>query len=226
MSTRRKVTIAVMSVIALVLLGYGVLNITNGLSPQTMWWNRSAGYRTGMMGTYGNTGIFGMMGGYSDSLSGLETKTDAEMQADITAAQADAQVDEQANTVTYTGDEVKLVFVGGPEEADEKFVVNGLVNPTVYIPKGATVTLEFINADEGMPHAFEITTVEPPYYYMAMMGGGVYPGSFISTLPDAQNDAYPSVEITFEANIAGTFYYICQYPGHAQEGMYGKLIIE
>lgn len=226
MNTRRKVIIVVISILALILLGFGLMSMTSGFSPQTMWWNRSTGYRTGMMGTYRNTGIFGMMGGYSYNQSNLETKTDTEMQADIAAAQANAQVDKQANTITYTGDEVKLVIVGGPEEADEKFVLNGLVNPTVYIPKGATVTLEFINADKEMPHAFEITTAEPPYYYMAMMGGGVYPGGFISTLPEAENDAYPSAEITFEANTAGTFYYICQYPGHAQEGMYGKMIIE
>ena len=203
MVRNRKILIAVITIIALVFLAFGATSLACG-----------AGYGPGMMGGYayyGNT---------------TETKTEAEYQADIQASLTYAQVDEQTNTVRYTGNEIKIVMIGGPEQADEKFVIAGLVNPTIYIPKDATVILEFVNADEGMPHAFEITNAAPPYYYMTMMRGGIYPGSYINTLPAAGTDVYPVAEVTFQASTAGTFYYICQYPGHAQEGMYGEIIIE
>ena len=215
MNTNRKILIAVLSLLALALLVFGATSFT-----------QRAGYWPGMMGTYTTNRSVGMMGGYAYYGNDVETKTEAELQTDIQTAQANAQVDEAANTVTYTGNDIKIVMLGGPEEADEKFVVAGLVNPTIYLPKDTTVTLEFVNADEGMPHAFEITTAGPPYYYMAMMSGGVYPGSFIRTLPAANADEYPVAEITFQAGTAGTFYYLCQYPGHAAEGMYGIIVIE
>lgn len=215
MNTNRKILIAVLSLLALVLLVFGATSLA-----------QRAGYWPGMMGAYTTNQTVGMMGGYAYDGNTVETKTDAEIQADIEAAQANAQVDETANSITYTGSNIKIVMLGGPEEADEKFVVAGLVNPTVYIPKDATVTLELVNADEGMPHAFEITTAAPPYYYMTMMSGGVYPGSYIRTLPVANADKYPVAEVAFQADTAGTFYYICQYPGHAAEGMYGVIVIE
>lgn len=220
MSGRKRIAIAVIGVLALASLALGVFGLTTGFTPLPRWTGRNNGYFSGMNSPYG------MMGGYQGYQINVATLTEEELQADITAAQINAQVDEQANTVTYTGSDVKLVVVGGPEEADEKFVINGLINPTVYLPKGATVTLEFVNADEGMPHAFRITDAFPPYDYMAMMDGAVYPGSLIPTLPVAANGEYPVAESTFTAAETGTFYYICQYPGHAQEGMYGQIVIE
>ena len=214
MNREKRVMAVAISIIAIVLLVFGLFSLTGRI-----------GYGPRMMGGYSTEQTFGMMGGYSRYGNIADTKSEAEINADIEAAQANAQIDAVENTITYTGSDITVVIMGGPEEADEKFVINGLVNPTLYIPKDAAVTLEFVNVDEGMPHAFEITNAEPPYFYMAMMSGGVYPGSIIGTLPAADNGQYPTETITFTAGIAGTFYYICQYPGHAQEGMYGTIII-
>lgn len=195
----------------------------------------NSGY--GMMGGYGGNSGYGMMGGISGSNSwncggyggtgsSLASKDNASVQADTNASLQNAKVDKATNSITYTGSNVKLVILGGPEQADGKFVIDGLVNPTLNIPQGANVTVEFVNADEGMPHAFEVTNAAPPYDYMSMMDGGIYPGSLIGALPEAQNNQYPTVQTSFKADQAGTFYYICQYPGHAAKGMYGQLVIK
>ena len=215
MRTGKIVAFAVAGVFALVLLIFGAFIIMRGLFPGIPG--------PGQYYSYGP----GMMGGYGYNQGDIQYKTDAQIQADAANTQAYAQVDEQANSIIYSGNEITIFMLGGPEEADEKFVINGLINPTIYVPRDATVTIEFANADEGMPHAFEITDARPPYGYMSMMHNGrIYPGSFIATLPAANGGIYPVGKATFQASEAGTFYYICQYPGHAQEGMYGKMVVQ
>ncbi|CAA7600447.1 Cupredoxin [Acididesulfobacillus acetoxydans] len=192
--------------------------------------NGSWGY--GMMGGYRASGSadgswgYGMMGGLfhgANYSSAFTDQTDATN--DIKASLVNATVDKSANTITYAGSSVKIVMLGGPQNADGKFVIDGLINPTLNIPEGANVTLEFINQDSGMPHGVEITTATPPYAYMSMMQGGIYPGAFIQPLPPATAAKYPAVTTSFNAKQAGTFYYICQFPGHAEKGMYGKIVI-
>lgn len=142
-----------------------------------------------------------------------------------------AKVDTTNNTITYSGKTIKIVAFGGAMDDSttgpkEKFVIGGLTNPTLQVPKGAKVTLELINEDTDMPHGIEITDAQPPYYYMSMMQGGIYPGSWIPPIPAASGNTYPTLSTTFTADQAGTFYYICEYPGHATEGMYGELVVK
>ena len=186
----------------------------------------------GMMGGYGGSAGangapgYGMMGGSFNGAGYSSALTDQTGAAnDMKASLANAAVNKSANTITYTGSDVKIVMLGGPGNADEKFVIGGLVNPTLNIPQGARVTMEFINEDTGMPHGVEITSATPPYVYMSMMQGGIYPGAFIHPIPVAVSNKYPVAQISFTAGQAGNFYYLCQYPGHAEKGMYGKIVI-
>ncbi|VBB08901.1 type-1 copper (blue) proteins signature [Lucifera butyrica] len=179
------------------------------------------GSNSGMMG--GNSG---MMGSQFGGNNGVDFRNKQSADRDMNDSLTNATVDKSGNTITYTGNAVKIVMLGGPDYADGKFVIGGLVNPDLKIPQGTKVTLEMINEDEGMPHGVEITSAAPPYDYMSMMQGGVYPGSFIHPVQEASSDQYPTATISFVADQAGTYYYICQYPGHAEKGMYGKIIIE
>lgn len=202
---------------------------TPGLYGYGRGYGMMGGYgANGYSGGYGMMGSYGMMGGYdygNGSNYSQNIKDGNSAATDMDASLAKATVDKDANTIAYTGTDVNIVMFGGPEEADGKFVIGGLVNPTLKIPQGANVTLELINEDTGMPHGVEVTTASPPYYFMTMMQGGVYPGSFIPPIPEAANNQYPSAQISFTASTTGQFYYICQYPGHAAKGMYGKIII-
>ena len=60
---------------------------------------------------------------------------------------------------------------------------------------------------------------------MSMMQGQVYSGAFIQPIAEVVTNQYQSAQVSFTAGYAGEFYYICQYPGHAAKGMYGKIII-
>ncbi len=189
-----------------------------------------------------NNGYWGMMGGYFQNGSGgpgmmgqwgrgnVETLTSANAIQRMKSSLQHAEVDKANNSITYQGTFIRIVVLGGAMGDSnmgpaEKFVVGGLVNPTLHVPQGSRVTLELINEDMDMPHGVEVSAAEPPYGTMPMMQGAIYPGSFIPPIAEADQNSFPAATTTFAANRAGTFYYLCEYPGHAAKGMYGKIVI-
>jgi rusticyanin len=187
----------------------------------------------GMMNGYngnnsGRNNFGGMMGGSGfqngdTNISSLDEETANKHMED---SLKNATVDKENNTISFAGKDITIVLLAGPEIADGKFVIGGLINPSLQVPKDAKISLEMINEDEGMSHGVEITNAIPPYNYMAMMGGGIYPDTFITPLPAATEGKYPTAVTTFNSIQEGDFYYICQYPSHASNGMYGKFIIK
>lgn len=135
--------------------------------------------------------------------------------------------------------------------ADDVFVIYGLIDPTIVIPNGARVNLIFANLDDDMYHNFVVTSLAPPYYYMPMQGmmfsnssswyrggimgsGGMMGGSttifgtmmpVLSPANYAQGTSY-YYDTSFNIfSHSGNYWYICTYPGHAQSGMYGKILV-
>ena len=135
---------------------------------------------------------------------------------------------------------------------DDVFVVYGLIDPTLVVPNGAQVNLIFANLDDDMYHNFAVTSLAPPYYYMpmqgmmfsnssswyggGMMGGGMMSGTssnpiFGTTMPllsptnDSQGTAYYYTTTFNLYSYGGGYWYICTYPGHAQSGMCGRILV-
>lgn len=142
------------------------------------------------------------------------------------ATPAGATIDRAASTVTFTSPAVALVVLAAPSDGpDETFRIAGLTNPTIVVPQGARVTVELINADGGMPHNWLLTTAEPPFGPMSMMMTPVLAGAATGTLPEASASSMPATSITFVAPASGRYTYLCSVPGHAEKGMYGRLIV-
>ncbi len=151
------------------------------------------------------------------------------------------------NTIVFTSKDVNLLVVAMMGDDAEKmfnatsppyvhgdvFVIYGLINPTLVIPAGAVVHVTFINLDDDMYHNFVVTRVPPPYPYYVMhyigMSGGMGPQMmlYMEWLPPANyNAGYAyGYEYAFTITEPGTYWYLCTYPGHAEEGMYGEIII-
>lgn len=127
---------------------------------------------------------------------------------------------------------------------DDVFVVGGLIDPTLVVHAGATIHLLFVNMDDDMYHNLVVTSIFPPYGYMPLMGvssgggsqfGGMMGGgpgaSLASTMPllspaaDGSGLAsYYAMSMTLSGQ-GGSYWYICTYPGHAQDGMYGRIVV-
>ncbi len=175
----------------------------------------------GGMGWMGNAGAFS-----GNSAVTLNATSLSELS---TAPSTGVVVDAKANTVEFTGSKVTVPMVASPENGPMySFGVYGLVNPTVIVRQGAEVRLLFVNGDDDMYHGVVVTAGAPPYPYMGMMmfDSPAFGNSFVSPLPAESSGKYAGASAIFDASQAGSFYYICQVPGHASDGMYGKFLVE
>lgn len=104
------------------------------------------------------------------------------------------------------------------------FVIYGLINPTIVIPKGSSVQLSVINLDNDMNHNLAISSVSPPYPYMAMMSS-MQSNGMMSFLPPTNQGSAHEYTYTLTLDQSGNLWYLCTYPSHAQDGMYGKILV-
>ena len=87
--------------------------------------------------------------------------------------------------------------------------------PTIRFNMSDVVNITVINVG-SMPHAFEITNAPKTgstMLFNAEIGASSY-------LEPGQKGT-----VIFTPNNAGSFYYICPVPGHAELGMYGSVVI-
>ena len=117
----------------------------------------------------------------------------------------------------------------------EYFEMYGLENPRIIAKRGVTIKFVIVNMD-AMEHNLELTSNGPPYRFMSMMGyngeyydNNTYSGNsmmYSPFLPPYSGDSnYPYENSSFTATHSGNYWYICTYPGHAEEGMYGEFTV-
>jgi rusticyanin len=164
---------------------------------------------------------------------------------DVTASSqlfSDAQVSRDANTVTFSSQNVNIIALSmSADDAKnmtksspssyakgDVFVIGNMIDPTLVIKSGTNLGITSINLDEDMAHNFVIMTTIPPYSYMPMHG--MMYSSIIAMMPilpnDDTKDGY-AYEQSYQVTLSqpGTYWYVCTYPGHAEQGMYGKIIV-
>lgn len=126
-------------------------------------------------------------------------------------------------TVTYSGKTVHVVAAAVlPGFPFPSFEIHDVKNPTLDIPAGATVDVTFINTNKGFGHSFDITKKAPPYAVMPNIKP-IVAGTGFSPVPKGGKFSY--TDFTWHP-AAGTYYYVCQIPGHAATGMFGKIVVK
>jgi len=210
---------------------------------------------------FGYSGVSGGQNSYSSPFGGMMGSMMSVQGQTIQISQApqfmknvpsNAQLVSSNNTIIFSGSNVKLVVLATDLEgaanltssappsyaSDNVFVIYGLINPTLVIPRGTSLQIIFINLDNADMHNFVIGTISPPYPYMAMQGmmysysqsgpsrssPAVYMMPF---LPPANWNQGTAHEYTYTVTLgaSGDLWYLCAYPGHAQMGMYGKILV-
>jgi rusticyanin len=152
------------------------------------------------------------------------TVSDAQIAALGNRVPAGAAVDTCMNRLTFTGPAVSLVIEAVPAaNPDMTFRIAGLVNPTVVVPVGARVRIEYINADRDEAHAFELTGVWPPFAFRPAVRPA-FPGAAGGPLGDPTSAGHGAEYVTFTASAAGVYHYLCPMPGHAEMGMYANFV--
>lgn len=152
-------------------------------------------------------------------------------------------------SVRFSGTRIEIpVIAVEPGKPDTTFEVHGKVNPTLIVPAGAKLRFVLANADTGMPHGLDVTLSAPPYGVLphlpmmagtmmnsksmrrSMMGGAVMMKKSAAATgtvnPKADGRKSLAVKKTGWFTLKpGTYYYVCPIPGHAKQGMYGKIIV-
>ena len=211
----------------------------------------SFGIMNGIAGMMGAGMFSSMMNGGYGSMMGGTSAGNFSTQVSINTAESYANVMPQYaqrytnnDTLVFRSNNITLVVLAmGVQRAinltheqpppydsnssGNAFVIYGLINPTVIIPKGAIVHVEFINLDSSEYHNVIVTATGPPYQYMPMsaMNGIV---SMMPVIPHADYSSGYAHEYNYTTAFGnpGAYWYICMYPGHAQMGMYGKIVVE
>lgn len=222
----RPLVVGSIAILAAVLIAIAAAFATNGLSTGSA----PAGRATGGVasGNGGNAGNAGMMGGMSAGQGGRGVVTSVQVSALAIRAREQANVVPAANRISYHTANVLLVMVGAPPGRPGMFwqVDGALVNPTVVVPAGSRISVQFVNGDPGQHHGFELTTGTPPFPRMAMRDGTVAaPGALIMPLPPPDGSRWYAAHASFTAPPPGTYHYICPVPGHAERGMWGTLVV-
>jgi rusticyanin len=139
---------------------------------------------------------------------------------------AGAHVDACSNRITFSTPTVSFVVEAAPStNPDMTFRVAGLVNPSIVVPAGAQVDIEFVNADSDEAHAFVITTDAPPYHFRPD-ATTAFAFSAAGPIGDPTSAGHGARYLSFVAATPGTYHYLCPMPGHAEMGMTGLFIVE
>lgn len=128
----------------------------------------------------------------------------------------------------YINSSSVLPVMMGPMNAPSmySFEILGLINPHIQVEAGVVVQFTVVNIDDDSYHNFVISSGGPPYPYM--MGGGMMSGDYYTMmhyLPPAGSGSYTYTNFTVSFSQAGNFWYLCTYPGHAEQGMYGEITV-
>lgn len=133
-----------------------------------------------------------------------------------------------ANTI-FINESACMPVMMGPMNAASmySFEVLGLINPELIIHEGVQVHFTAINIDDDSSHNFVLSAQGPPYGYMGGTGmmGGINFMSMMNFMPPVNGGHYSYDNFTYTFSQAGTFWYLCTYPGHAEYGMYGEISV-
>ncbi|MDG6908375.1 MAG: hypothetical protein JRN20_21600 [Nitrososphaerota archaeon] len=206
-------------------------------------------YGGDMMGGNENGGIYG---GMMAPTSTIDNQT---VSSSYSTPPSGVTVNRATNTISIDASGVTLPIEAAPiwyPQSGDFWLIYGLVNPEIVVNHGETVHFLFINMDNET-HMPAITTLAPPYQYMpmmqdsgmqnmmsGMMGGAsssgpnqgatssndwLAIGPMMSGVGNPASTVYSGVTLSVTFSSTGTFWYLCLYPGHAQMGMYGKILV-
>jgi rusticyanin len=155
------------------------------------------------------------------TLAGSEKKT--LKYADLTKFKNEqTQGKKEKDTLTFTETEIRLVVTTGPEDDMLSYRIQGVRNPTLAVPAGATLKILFVNTDLDMKHDLMFGDLTSPFELAPNVEKAV--GS--SRLePQAEDETLTVNELTIKANENGQFTYFCSVRGHAKGGMWGNIAV-
>ena len=126
------------------------------------------------------------------------------------------------SVLTYTEKEIRLVVTTGPEDDMLSYRIQGLRNPILAVPAGATLRILFVNVDTDMRHDMLFAHVTGEFAIAPAIAGAVGSTKLTSR---GEGTILQAEEIVLKANQNGGYKYFCSVRGHAKGGMWGNIFV-
>jgi hypothetical protein len=187
-------------------------------------WMAGGGLPTGMMGQ--NTGAGEAVGRLFADAPGTR----------LTARQAirlgdqvpeGATVNRSDNRLAFRGAADHFVVLAGyPRGRGLAFRSAGMMDPTITVRSGASITIELVNTASDSALGLTVTAHGASSSETPMMtASSAFQGSSLWFLGDATSVGMHVGVLTFTASRAGAYQYICPVPGDARDGMVGSFVV-
>jgi len=193
----------------------------------------------GMMGYYGGYAAgYGYYGGYIPIGSAMAAEATPLPGATAVSSNDTVELEPAGGTVDVAAyammpDMAENLTGARPPaySSGDVFVIDGEINPTLVIrsPGPVRLNITLVNLDDDMYHNLVVTAEPPPYGYYPMSAMMGQPSMhMVPFLPPANYSSGIAQYYTYGAVLPGPgiYWYLCTYPGHAQEGMYGEILVE
>ena len=125
-------------------------------------------------------------------------------------------------TLTFTENEIRLVVTTGPGEDMLSFRIQGIRNPTLVVPSGATLKILYVNVDDDMKHDIRFGHVTAEFTtapdIIETAGADKLP-------PKSEDGEMQAEELVLKAKEDGVYKYFCSVSSHAKGGMWGNIAV-
>ncbi len=125
-------------------------------------------------------------------------------------------------TLTFAEKDIRLVVTTGPEEDMLSYRIQGVRNPTLVVPAGATLRILFVNVDEDMKHDIRFGHVMGNFLASPDIKETAGTDKMASKEPEGTMHA---VDFVIKANEDGMYKYFCSVGSHAKGGMWGNIAV-
>ena len=144
-------------------------------------------------------------------------------QNDLTKLEKEQTIGKKDQTnLTFTGKEISFVVVTGPEDDMLSYRVQGVRNPNLIVPSGATIKILFVNTDVDMRHDIRFGHVIGEFPIAPIVTETA--GSEKLTA-QAADGSFQAEELIIKANEDGAYKYFCSIRGHAKGGMWSNILV-
>jgi plastocyanin len=128
----------------------------------------------------------------------------------------------EGSNLSFNENEIRLVATTGPEDDMLSYRIQGLRNPNLVVPSGATLRILFVNTDHDMRHDIRFGRVEGAFALAPPVDETA--GSERLT-PRSVDNVFQAEEIVVKASGDGAYKYFCSVRGHARSGMWGNIFV-
>jgi plastocyanin len=128
---------------------------------------------------------------------------------------------ENSNLI-FTEKEIRLVVLTGPEDDMLSYRIQGVRNPNLIVPSGATLKILFVNSDMDMRHDIRFGHTDGDFQIAVDIAETAGTNRLE---PKGESETFQAEEIVIQSKSDGAYKYFCSVRGHAKGGMWGNILV-